>query len=105
MRDESADGCSDRKAFGFSAARLAGTEWFDLDQRRSLAEPPTYQIMSHFIFKCPRTGMNVQHWQADEVTPDDPQGTYETVVCQACGGLHFINRSTGKLLGEQQQQK
>jgi hypothetical protein len=27
--------------------------------------------------------------------------TYETVVCQACSRLHFINRATGKLLGEQ----
>jgi hypothetical protein len=49
--------------------------------------------------------MSVQHWQADEAAPDDPQCTYETVVCQACGRLHFINRSTGKLLGEQQPQE
>jgi hypothetical protein len=56
--------------------------------------------MTHFIFKCPITGMNV-HWRAEETTPDDPQWTYETVVCQACSRLHFINRATGKLLGEQ----
>jgi hypothetical protein len=57
--------------------------------------------MGHFVFKCPRTGMNVQHWKADEVEPDDPQFAYDTVVCQACSRLHFINRSTGRLLGEQ----
>jgi hypothetical protein len=58
--------------------------------------------MANPIFKCPRTGINVQHWLADEPTPDDPHGTYETVVCQACSSrLHFINRSSGKLLGEQ----
>jgi hypothetical protein len=44
--------------------------------------------------------MNV-HWQADGITPEEPQCTYETVVCQACSRLHFINRATGKLLGEQ----
>ena len=43
--------------------------------------------------------MNVQHWLADDPLSDDPDGSYETVVCQACNGLHFINRSTGKLLG------
>ncbi|MGO8912276.1 MAG: hypothetical protein ACLQDM_23510 [Bradyrhizobium sp.] len=58
--------------------------------------------MNNIIFKGPRTGMNVQHRLADKVAPDDPQCAYETVVCQACSRLHFINRSNGKLLGEQQ---
>jgi hypothetical protein len=31
--------------------------------------------------------------------PDDPHCSYQTVMCQACGRLHCINRSTGKLLG------
>lgn len=57
--------------------------------------------MNHIIFKCPRTGMNVQHRLAEGVAPDDPQCSYETVVCQACSRIHFINRSNGKLLGEQ----
>jgi hypothetical protein len=59
--------------------------------------------MGNIIFKCPRTGMNVQHWLADEPAPDDPQCTYETVVCQACSRFHFINRSSGKLLGENEE--
>ena len=70
--------------------------------------PPVGQVspaMTHFIFKCPRTGKSAQHWQADEVMPGDAQCTYETVICQACGRLHFINRSTGKLLGEQQHEQ
>ncbi len=45
--------------------------------------------------------MNVQHWLADEPDPEDPHGSHETVVCKACSGLHFINRSSGKLLGQQ----
>jgi hypothetical protein len=56
--------------------------------------------MANLIFKCPRTGLNVQHWQAEDAAPDDSQSTYDTVVCQACNGIHFINRSTGRLLGE-----
>jgi hypothetical protein len=64
---------------------------------------PGWQIagpMSNVVFRCPRTGLNVQHWLAEEVSPGDPQCTYEAVVCKACTRLHFINRATGKLLGE-----
>jgi len=49
--------------------------------------------------------MNVQHWLAEEPAAADPQCTYETVVCKACSRLHFINRSSGKLLGDQGGQK
>ena len=52
------------------------------------------------IYKCPQTGMNVQHWLP--AAPDDePKGTHRSVVCAACRRLHFINNLTGKLLGEQ----
>jgi hypothetical protein len=56
--------------------------------------------MANLIFKCPRTGMNVQHWRADEPEPTDQDGLYETVACKACSRLHFIHRSSGKLLGQ-----
>jgi hypothetical protein len=46
--------------------------------------------------------MNVQHWLAEEAEPSDSQGSYETVTCSACGGFHFINRSNGRLLGQQE---
>ncbi len=55
--------------------------------------------MSNVIFKCLHTGLNVQHWLDDDA-PEDPSAAYETVVCQACSRLHFINRSSGKLLGQ-----
>jgi hypothetical protein len=48
------------------------------------------------IFKCSRTGLNVQHW----IPSDGPEGTYVPVVCQACTGVHFVDRSTGQLLGD-----
>jgi len=58
--------------------------------------------MGNVIFKCPRTGMNVQHWLADEPPWGDARCSYETVTCKACSRLHFLNRSSGKLLGEQE---
>jgi hypothetical protein len=53
----------------------------------------------HIIFKCPNTAMNVQHW-LPAAAPGDPVDTHSPVVCPACTKLHFVNRSTGKLLGE-----
>ncbi|MDN4986800.1 hypothetical protein QY049_26935 [Bradyrhizobium sp. WYCCWR 13022] len=53
--------------------------------------------MAHFVFKCPDTSSNVQHWTDDDDAPDD---SYEAVTCPACAKLHLINRKTGKLLGE-----
>jgi hypothetical protein len=41
--------------------------------------------------------MNVQHWLAE--APADAKDSYTSVVCQACTKLHFVHRSTGKLLG------
>jgi hypothetical protein len=58
--------------------------------------------MGNLVFKCPRTGMNVQHWLADEPAPDDPPNKYETVPCLACSGLHFIHRASRRLLGEKE---
>jgi hypothetical protein len=52
----------------------------------------------HIVFKCPQTGLNVQHWLAD--APDEPANAHMPVVCNACTKLHFINGKTGKLLGE-----
>jgi hypothetical protein len=59
--------------------------------------------MANLIFKCPRTGMSVQHWLADDPEPHNSQRTYETVVCKACSQLHFIDRSNGKLLGDRKE--
>jgi hypothetical protein len=52
----------------------------------------------HILFKCPQTGMHVQHWLP--AAPDEPQGTHRSITCPACAKLHFVNSSTGKLLGD-----
>jgi predicted RNA-binding Zn-ribbon protein involved in translation (DUF1610 family) len=48
------------------------------------------------VFKCPQTGMNVQHRLSDE--PSDR--THVSMSCPACTRLHLIERSTGKLAGD-----
>lgn len=55
--------------------------------------------MGALIFTCPNTKINVQHWsdEDDDVSENEFQG----IVCPACSRLHFINRKTGKLLGDE----
>lgn len=49
------------------------------------------------LFRCPRTGMNVQQLLTglEQIRPD----THLLVLCPACSSVHFVNASTGKLLG------
>jgi hypothetical protein len=50
------------------------------------------------LFRCPSTGMQVQHWLPD--VPEDKKDCYSSVVCPACTKLNFIHNRTGKPLGE-----
>lgn len=50
------------------------------------------------IFKCPRTGMNVQHWLPDATS--GAADTHVSVRCPACGSLHFVNIASGRMLSE-----
>jgi hypothetical protein len=54
--------------------------------------------MSAVIFTCPITNLSVQHWLDDD--DDTSQNEFQGIACLACTRLHFINRKTGKLLGE-----
>jgi hypothetical protein len=54
--------------------------------------------MAHFVFTCPATLMNVQHLLVDD--QGAPDNEYEGITCLACAKLHFFNRKTGKLLGQ-----
>jgi hypothetical protein len=55
--------------------------------------------MATFIYRRPNTGLNVQGWSAEDAS-DEPE-SYEAMTCTACGQLHFVNRDTGKVLGDE----
>jgi hypothetical protein len=57
--------------------------------------------MAAFIFTCPETSMLVQHWLDEEV--DVQENEYEGLICPACTKLHFFNRKTGKLFGQDEE--
>ncbi|KIZ40160.1 MULTISPECIES: hypothetical protein [Rhodopseudomonas] len=82
------------------AARAGVIEdrFLDLDQVAQ-GGVATIRPMAHILFRCPRTNMNVQTWLADE-PPSGQSKAFEALDCPACTQLHFINRTTGKLLGE-----
>jgi hypothetical protein len=44
--------------------------------------------------------MKVQAWLAEETSVKPSMQIYEAINCPACTQLHFVNRSTGKLLGD-----
>ena len=59
--------------------------------------------MAKFIFRCVQTGMNVQVW-LPEAAPTDRADSYELVPCPACTRLHLVNRNTGRILGDKEEQ-
>jgi hypothetical protein len=54
--------------------------------------------MAAFIFTCPDTSMMVQHWLDDDDNASENE--YEAITCPACTRLHFINRNTRKVFGQ-----
>ncbi|SCB27791.1 hypothetical protein GA0061098_1004306 [Bradyrhizobium shewense] len=62
-------------------------------------------MQRQILFRCPRTGINVQH-RIDDERPEssEPADGYVSVRCPACMSLHFVNSTTGKLLGERGRQ-
>ena len=54
--------------------------------------------MAHFVFKCPATGLNVQHELDDD--PEVHENEYQAITCLACARLHLVSRKIGKLLGQ-----
>jgi hypothetical protein len=49
--------------------------------------------MEPFLFRCPRTGLNVQG-----IAPQDQpeNATHCAVKCIACGQVHLVNLKTGR---------
>jgi len=56
--------------------------------------------MRKLIFRCMQTGMNVQIYLPDDAAPADHPDSYETVTCPACARVHLVNKTTGRLLGD-----
>ena len=54
--------------------------------------------MTAALFTCPQTSEKVQYWLDDD--QDLSNSEYEAVTCNSCSKIHFINRKTGKLFGE-----
>jgi hypothetical protein len=50
--------------------------------------------MSSFFFTCPRSGIDVPGLSAEEISRDD---LYVVTECLACGGLHLVKPSTGRV--------
>jgi hypothetical protein len=50
------------------------------------------------VFRCPRTGMRVQTLLSKQGANE--ARSYEIVTCPACTQFHFINKATGKALGD-----
>jgi hypothetical protein len=55
--------------------------------------------MGKLIYRCARTGMNVQI-QVPDFEPTGYPDSYETVVCPACARIHLVNKKTGRLLSD-----
>jgi hypothetical protein len=61
---------------------------------------PKLEGMTPILYRCPRTGMNVQ-WRFEHDPPADEKSQRLTsVMCPACGLVHFIGTRTGKLSGD-----
>jgi hypothetical protein len=59
--------------------------------------------MDKLIFRCTRTGMNVQIHIPDAAPTVHPD-IYESVTCPACTRMHLVNRTTGRILGDHEKQ-
>jgi hypothetical protein len=72
---------------------------FGMKSQATIFNPPLTGGMSNFLFTCPSTNLNVQHWRDDD-DEDVSDNEYEAVTCKACARLHLINRKTGRVLGQ-----
>jgi hypothetical protein len=53
-----------------------------------------------FIFICPNTRLRVQGFTAEDTSA---RGTFVPVRCLACTATHYVNPSSGKVLGAETQ--
>ena len=55
--------------------------------------------MSNSLFRCPNTGMNVQH-DVGEASSEKEVGAVVVVNCPACARIHLVNAATGELVSD-----
>jgi len=84
-----------------TSALSAGLWFLVADRWMRVVVPVRWARLAALIFKCPATSMNVQHWLDDDEDASDDE--YEGVSCPACLRLHFVNRKTAKILGQDQE--
>ncbi len=58
-------------------------------------------MVGPFVFRCPATGLNVQHIFDDEVSETGNERDYVGVRCLACTRIHLVSRKTGRLVTDQ----
>src|SRR6516165_9367937 len=66
------------------------------------SRPADHDWMGKLLFTCPVTGIRVQQWLDDD-DPVKPGDSYQPIICPACVRLHFVNRKTGRLLGQKEE--
>ena len=54
--------------------------------------------MPPFVYRCPKTGLNVQGWVADDPTEGEGE-TYYSVTCTICTQMHLVDPKTARVLG------
>ena len=50
------------------------------------------------LFDCPQTGEKVQGLVREEAF-ETSEVRYESIVCNACSGIHFVDPARGTVLG------
>lgn len=51
------------------------------------------------LYRCPKTGADIQRGLESHGAGRPRQG-YAAILCTDCNQLHFVDRATGKLLGQ-----
>jgi two-component system, OmpR family, KDP operon response regulator KdpE len=88
----------DHKVYLAVVSSLTADRYLPADWARSMRRQwnaTHFAQMGTFMYRCPRTGLMVQGWIADESMSGGE--TYESVTCTACGRAHLINPKTGKI--------
>ena len=48
------------------------------------------------LYRCPNTGLRVESYACIKIADD----AYEILTCNVCKDVHLLDRTTGKVLGE-----